>query len=180
MDVERGRRPERPAIVVMGVSGSGKSTVGRALAERLGLEYAEGDEFHPPANIAKMEAGRPLNDEDRLPWLKAIAEWLGERLREGRGGVVSCSTLKRWYRDLLREADPGVWFLHLHVDQKAIVARVAARTGHFMPVSLVESQFAALEPLQPDEDGAVVSAAEPVAQIVAEAVGLLEAWQREG
>lgn len=163
-----------PVVVVSGVSGSGKSTVGRALAGRLGVEYTEGDEFHPPANIAKMAEGRPLTDEDRYPWLEAVAEWIGERLRAGAGGVVACSALKRRYRDLLRGAGPGgVWFLHLDADRELAAARVAARTGHFMPPSLVGSQFEALEPLEPDEAGAVIAADTPLETLVARAVGLL-------
>ncbi|MEO3786783.1 gluconokinase [Actinocorallia sp. B10E7] len=169
MDVER----TRPVVVVMGVSGSGKTTVGRMLAERLGVEYAEGDEFHPAGNVAKMASGLPLDDEDRCPWLSAIAGWIAERLRSGRGGVVSCSALKYRYRDVLRQAGPGVRFLHLDVDRETTAARVARRTGHFMPVSLVESQFEALEPLRPDEQGGVVDAGSPPEETVENAVALL-------
>ncbi len=158
----------------MGVSGSGKTTIGRMLAERLDVEYAEGDEFHPPGNVAKMAAGLPLNDEERYPWLAAVAEWIGERLRSGEGGVVACSALKRRYRDVLRGAGPGVRFLHLDVDQGAVAARVAARAGHFMPVSLVGSQFEALEPLHSDEQGAVVDAGQPPEETVEDAVERLE------
>ncbi len=154
MDVERGR----PVVVVMGVSGSGKTTVGRLLALSLGVEYADGDAFHPSENVAKMTSGRPLDDEDRRHWLDTVAEWIEERLRNGRGGVVSCSALKRRYRDVLRRAGSGVWFLQLDVDLETIEARVAERTGHFMPVSLVESQFAMLEPLGSDERGVIVDA----------------------
>ncbi|MFI0901370.1 gluconokinase [Streptomyces sp. NPDC020983] len=141
-------------IVVMGVSGSGKSTVGGLLAERLGVEYAEADDFHPAANVAKMAAGQPLDDADRAPWLDAIAEWIAGR--GDRGGVVSCSALRRRYRDRLRAAGSGVFFLHLDGSPELIAARLAARTGHFMPAGLLGSQFGALEPLDADEPGAAV------------------------
>lgn len=157
-------------IVVMGVSGSGKTTVGRVLAERLGVPYAEADEFHPAANVEKMAAGHPLTDEDRWPWLRTIGEWITERA--GRGGVVTCSALKRGYRDLLRSAAPGeVWFLHLAGDRAVIADRLGARTGHFMPAALLDSQFADLEPLAADEPGLTVDVArspEEIAQSVIE------------
>jgi len=153
-------------IVVMGVSGSGKTTIGRALAEGLGVDYAEADDFHPAANIAKMAAGIPLDDQDREPWLRAVAAWIdGERLA-GRGGVVACSALKRSYRDILRSAQPDLFFLHLTGTQDLASERVAARTDHFMPAALVRSQFEALEPLQPDELGMAVDAAQPPDRIV--------------
>jgi gluconokinase len=158
-------------VVVMGVTGSGKSTVGRLLAERLGVPYAEADSFHPPANVAKMAAGQPLDDADRYPWLIAIGDWIRSRI--GLGGVVSCSALKYAYRDLLRTAYPGLWFLHLDADPQTIARRVAVRTGHFMPVSLVESQFAALEPLRPEERGLVVDAAQPPDAIVTATVAAI-------
>ncbi|MFF8813171.1 gluconokinase [Streptomyces pactum] len=138
-------------VVVMGVSGTGKSTVGALLADRLGVPYAEGDAFHSPANIAKMSAGTPLDDADRLPWLDAIGAWA--RDHRSTGGVVSCSALKRSYRDRLRAAAPGLFFLHLTGDRDLIAERMAARTGHFMTGALLDSQFATLEPLQPDETG---------------------------
>jgi gluconokinase len=141
-------------IVVMGVSGSGKTTVGQALAARLGVKYAEADEFHPPANIAKMSAGQPLTDDDRWPWLQAIAEWIGEH--EDPGAVVTCSALKRPYRDLLRSGGP-VFFVHLDGTKELIAARLAQRKGHFMPPALLDSQLADLEPLHPDEPGVVLN-----------------------
>ncbi|NJP47434.1 gluconokinase [Actinacidiphila epipremni] len=144
-----------PVVVVMGVSGSGKSTVGGLLAERLGVVYAEADDFHPAANIAKMSAGHPLDDADRAPWLDAIAAWIAER--GGRGGVVSCSALRRRYRDRLRAAAPDLFFLHLDGSAELIGSRLAARMQHFMPPGLLRSQFEALEPLAADESGAVVS-----------------------
>ncbi len=146
--------PQLPVIVVMGVSGSGKSTVGGLLAERLGVPYAEADDFHPPANIAKMSAGHPLDDADREPWLDAIAHWIAER--RGQGGVVSCSALRRRYRDRLRATAPDLFFVHLDGPPELIAARLAARMEHFMPSQLLRSQFDALEPLEPDEAGALV------------------------
>lgn len=140
-------------IVVMGVSGSGKSTVGRGLAERLGVDYAEADEFHPPENIAKMSSGTPLTDDDRWPWLGAIATWIGEH---PQGGVVTCSALKRKYRDVLRRGG-DVFFLHLDGSRELIAARLAERKGHFMPPALLDSQIADLEALNPDEPGTVLS-----------------------
>ncbi|KJY19459.1 MULTISPECIES: gluconokinase [unclassified Streptomyces] len=142
-------------IVVMGVAGTGKTTVGRLLAERLGLPYAEGDAFHPAANVAKMAAGHPLDDADRWPWLDAVGEWI--RNRAGRcGGVIAASSLKRAYRDRLRAAAPRAVFVHLTGERPLIEERMAARRGHFMPTTLLESQFATLEPLQDDELGVAV------------------------
>jgi gluconokinase len=143
-----------PLVVVMGVAGSGKTTVGRRLAARLGLAYAEADDFHPPENVAKMAAGTPLDDADRAPWLDAIAVWLCEH--DGEGGVVTCSALRRRYRDRLRAAAPDVFFLHLDGPEALIAHRLAARTGHFMPPALLRSQIDALEPLEPGERGAVI------------------------
>ncbi|WP_078314857.1 gluconokinase [Mycobacterium sp. D16Q16] len=142
-----------PVVVVMGVAGVGKSTVAQALAQRLGAPCAEGDDFHPEANIAKMSAGIPLDDSDRWPWLQRIAEWMSERGREGSGGVVTCSALKRRYRDVLRAGYPDAFFVHLSGDRALIGDRMAHRAGHFMPTSLLDSQFEILEPLQPDEKG---------------------------
>ncbi len=145
-----------PVIVVMGVSGVGKTTVARLLAHRLGLPYAEADDFHPAANIAKMSAGIPLDDQDREPWLRALGAWLGERAGAGTGGVVTCSALKRSYRDILRDACPEAYFLHLTGSHDLVGDRIAHRTGHFMPPSLLDSQYATLEPLQADESGTVL------------------------
>ena len=152
-------------VVVMGVSGSGKTTVGRAVADRLGVPYAEADDFHPRANIEKMSAGHPLTDADRQPWLAVIAAWIAERSRDG-GGVVSCSALKRRYRDQLRAVADRVWFLHLDGTRALIAARLADRTDHFMPPALLDSQLADLEPLDPDEPGLVVDIAVPPKEIV--------------
>ena len=155
----------RPIAVVMGVSGSGKTTVGQELAARLGVPYADADEFHPPANIAKMSAGVPLDDTDRAPWLRAIAGWLADH--RATGAVVSCSALKRRYRDILRAPVGHLPFLHLDGDPGVVAQRVAQRPGHFMPASLVASQFADLEPLGPDEEGMVADLAAPVDDVVA-------------
>ncbi|MGH3912899.1 MAG: gluconokinase [Pseudonocardiaceae bacterium] len=157
----------------MGVTGCGKTTIGRLLAERLGVVYAEADSFHPPANVAKMAAGRALDDDDRYPWLAAIAGWITARGDAGEGAVVSCSALKYRYRALLRQAHAKVWFLHLDADRDLITRRVAGRSDHFMPVSLVDSQFQALEPLRPDEMGTVIDASAPLDDIVATAVACL-------
>ncbi|MDF3290378.1 gluconokinase [Streptomyces silvisoli] len=158
-------------VVVMGVSGSGKSTVGGLLAERLGVPYAEADDFHPPANIAKMSAGHPLDDADRSPWLDAIAAWITDRGREG--GVVSCSALKRSYRDRLRAAAPDLFFVHLDGPPELIASRLAARMEHFMPAGLLRSQLEALEPLEPDEAGAVITIDGGPAQIAERAFAAL-------
>ncbi|WP_067806899.1 gluconokinase [Nocardia beijingensis] len=160
-----------PVIVVMGVSGSGKTTVGVRLAEVLGVEYAEGDDFHPPANIVKMSAGTPLDDADRAPWLDALAAWMAER--SGHGAVVTCSALKRAYRDRLRGRVPGVFFLHLDAPREELERRVTGRRGHFMPASLLDSQLATLERLDPDERGSTVDATRPPQDVVRAAVAAL-------
>ncbi|MEU9184560.1 gluconokinase [Streptomyces sp. NPDC048484] len=141
-------------VVVMGVAGTGKTTIGPLLANRLGVPYAEGDDFHPEANIAKMTAGTPLTDEDRWPWLEAIGAWAHGRT--GLGGVVSSSALKRAYRDRIRSAAPDVVFVHLTGDRTLIEDRMAHRKGHFMPTALLDSQFGTLQPLQADETGVAV------------------------
>ena len=151
-------------LVVMGVTGSGKTTVGRALSRRLGVPFADADDFHSPANIAKMTAGIPLDDADRLPWLRAVGGWLAEHT--DTGAVMSCSALKRNYRDILREAAPSVRFVHLDGGPDVIRRRLLARHGHFMPASLIESQFQTLEPLGPDEDGVVLDFDRPVDELV--------------
>jgi gluconokinase len=163
-------QPTPPLVVVMGVSGSGKSTVGAALAQRLGVPFVDADDLHPEANIAKMAAGIPLDDDDRWPWLEAVARWLaGHR---DTGGVASCSALKRAYRDVLTHGAPSTVFLHLHGDRDVLAERVAARPGHFMPAALIDSQFATLEPLAPDERGHVIDVAQPVDDLLDECVRL--------
>lgn len=130
----------------MGVSGSGKTTVGKKLAERLGYGFRDGDEFHPESNVAKMRSGTPLNDEDRRPWLESIQAHMRAEHEAGRGGVVACSGLKEVYRDLLLRGEPWVRFIHLTGPKEVIAERMQARPGHFMPVTLLESQLATLEP----------------------------------
>jgi gluconokinase len=146
-------------LVVMGVSGAGKSTVAAALAARLGRPMAEGDEFHPPSNVAAMAAGRPLTDADRAPWLAAIRAWITARDQAGESTVVTCSALRRAYRDRLREGPGRVRFVDLDVPRAELAERLAERRGHFMPASLLDSQLDTLEPLAPDEDGVVVAPA---------------------
>ena len=143
-----------PVLVLMGVSGCGKSTVAALLAGRLGWDFEEGDELHPPANIAKMAAGHPLDDEDRQPWLEQVAAWIRERTDAGRPGIITCSALKRSYRDVLR--GDRVEFVYLAGTREQIAKRLAARHGHFMPAALLDSQFAALEPPMPDENAITV------------------------
>jgi gluconokinase len=156
-------------IVVMGVSGSGKSTVGAALAQRLRVPFRDADDFHPPANIAKMTAGQPLDDDDRYPWLEAIGEWLADH---PDGGVMSCSALKRKYRDQLRRHCADVEFLHLSGSPEVIGRRQASRPGHFMPASLLASQFQTLEPLEPDEGGVTIDVDQDIDSIVDDYVAL--------
>jgi gluconokinase len=158
-------------IVVMGVSGSGKSTVGAALGQRLRVPFADADDFHPDANIAKMTAGHALDDDDRRPWLDAIGEWLAAH---PGGGVMSCSALKRAYRDQLREHCADVVFLHLAGTPELIGRRQASRPGHFMPASLLASQFETLEPLTADEHGVDISVDQDIDSIVDEYVALTE------
>ncbi|MGV9286952.1 gluconokinase [Streptomyces sp. NPDC003719] len=160
-------------VVVMGVAGTGKTTIGPLLAARLGVPYAEGDDFHPPANIAKMTAGTPLTDEDRWPWLDAIGGWAHGRA--GLGGVVSSSALKRSYRDRLRDAAPGVVFVHLTGSRELIGDRMSHRAGHFMPTALLDSQFATLQPLEPDEAGVAVDVAGSPEEITERAADALKA-----
>ncbi|SDS52626.1 gluconate kinase, SKI family [Nocardioides scoriae] len=157
-------RTAPPLVVVMGVSGSGKSTVGAALAQRLGVPYADADDFHPEANIAKMTAGQALDDHDRGPWLDAVGAWLRDHGESG--GVMSCSALKRSYRDQLRAHAPRAELVHLHGTREVIARRQASRPGHFMPASLLDSQFATLEPLGEDEAGQVIDVDQSVDAVV--------------
>ena len=136
-------------LVLMGVSGCGKSTIAALLAGRLGWPFAEGDDLHPPENVAKMRSGHPLSDADRTPWLERIAAWIDAQVGAGHSAIVTCSALKRSYRDLLRRQQ--VTFVYLRGDREQIAARLATRQGHFMPVGLLDSQFADLEPPAADE-----------------------------
>ena len=145
-------------LVVMGVSGSGKSTIAQGLADRLGWPFRDGDGFHPPANVAKMASGQPLTDADRWPWLEAIAAWIDSTIATGGHGIVACSALKRAYRDILARQHPeAVRFVFLDGTKALIGARIGARHGHFMPPALLDSQFAALEPPGEDERPIAVS-----------------------
>ncbi|ANH40164.1 Thermoresistant gluconokinase [Nocardioides dokdonensis FR1436] len=153
----------------MGVSATGKSSVARRLAELHECDFIEGDDLHPRANVAKMEAGDPLTDEDRWPWLARVAQTMREQADAGRSSVVTCSALKRAYRDRLREDVADVWFLHLHAPAAVLEDRMSRRTRHFMPVSLLASQLATLEPLAPAEHGRVVDVTPPLDDVVAAA-----------
>ncbi|MFL6054703.1 MAG: gluconokinase [Actinoallomurus sp.] len=154
-----------PIVLIIGVSGSGKTTIGAMLAGRLGWKYAEADDFHPPANVEKMAEGVPLTDEDRWPWLRAIATWMQEQTDPA---VVTSSALKRKYRDILRESRPDLRLVYLDGSKELIAARLAARHGHFFPRQLLDSQFADLEPPAPDEDALVVSIDQSIENIVEE------------
>lgn len=170
----------------MGVAGCGKSTVMAALAERLGWATAEGDDFHSPENVAKMRAGIPLSDEDRGPWLSALAGWIGEREAAPGGAdgeadedaIVTCSALKRAYRDMLREGHESVVFVHLEVPVAELEGRLHARQGHYMPPALLASQLETLEPLEADEPGWSVPAEGGPERVVAAIVALLEPRER--
>ena len=168
-----------PAIIVMGVAGSGKTSVGGALSERLGFPFRDGDEFHPAANVAKMSSGVPLTDEDRWPWLDAI----GKAVRDAGddGIIVACSALRRVYRDRLRAAaGRPIVFVHLTGSRALLAERLAARKGHFMPPSLLDSQLATLEPPGPGERALAVSVEPPVATIADEVVAKLPAFAAAG
>ena len=160
-------------LVVMGVSGSGKTTVGALLAGRLGWSFAEADDFHPAANITKMRSGIPLDDSDRLPWLQAIAAQIDRWRAEGRSGVVTCSALKRRYRDIIIGDRPEVRIVYLKGDRELIAHRLAARHGHFMPASLLDSQFAELEEPGPEERPIIVQIGDPPAVLVEQIIATL-------
>jgi carbohydrate kinase (thermoresistant glucokinase family) len=152
----------------MGVSGCGKSTVAVTLAKKLGWVFAEGDDFHPPANIAKMRSGYPLNDNDRIPWLDSIAAWIDARLHNGETGIVTCSALKHSYRAILARGRPEVLFVYLQGTLKTVSAHLEGRIGHFMPASLLSTQFEVLEEPSADERYIAVDAAKPVPAIIKE------------
>jgi gluconokinase len=165
-------------VVVMGVSATGKTRVGEQVADELGCEFIEGDDLHPRQNIEKMTKGVPLTDEDRWPWLQAIAEMIAVRDHDGASTVVTCSALKRRYRDVLRHAAP-MFFLHLHAPFEVLEARMQHRTKHFMPTGLLRSQFEALEDLGDDEPGAVVDVTPPLDEVVEEAVNAVRVHYTE-
>ncbi|MFI2754007.1 gluconokinase [Cellulomonas sp. P22] len=154
-----------PHLVVMGVAGSGKTTVARLLAARLGRPFLEADDLHPTANVAKMTAGIPLTDADRGPWLRTIRDWMTAQTEAGRASVLTCSALRVTYRDVLRGAKGDVRFIHLALPPEVLAARLAARRDHFMPTSLLASQLATLEPLTSDEAGCTVEAVAPAAEL---------------
>jgi gluconokinase len=160
-------------VVVMGVSGSGKTTVAKAISTSTGLRFAEADEFHSEFNVAMMRAGVPLDDADRWPWLRALAAWVADRCAEGVSTVLACSALKRSYRDVLRQGSPGMQFVHLDGPAEVIRARLSTRAGHYMPASLLDSQIATLEPLQADESGLVLDVRLPPDDLVTAAVSRL-------
>ncbi len=162
----------------MGVSGVGKTTVAKGISTILGWTFAEGDAFHPETNVSKMASGQSLNDDDRWPWLRSIGDWMSEEIEGGRSAVVTCSALRRVYRDLLREGRPEVVFCHLTADPELIGDRMARRTDHYMPASLLPSQLATLEPLEPDEPGAEVSTVGEPAQVIARALAALDLTPR--
>ena len=162
------------ALVVMGVSGSGKSTVAEHLAARIGWRYVDGDLFHPPANVAKMSAGHPLTDEDRWPWLQAIADEIDRLAAAGSRAVVACSALKRAYRDILVHGREDVRIVYLDGTQDLIAKRLAARKGHFMPPGLLDSQFRTLEPPQPSERPVTISIDAAVEDIINDIVRQLD------
>jgi len=156
----------------MGVAGVGKSTIAHGLANELELDLAEGDEFHPPANVEKMTSGVPLTDADRWPWLEALADWTAQQRAAGRSTVLTCSALRRAHRDVLRRPAPDTFFVHLYGTEDLLCQRMEAR-DHFMPVSLLRSQFETLEDLEPDERGVAVDVALPVEEVTARALNAL-------
>ncbi|CCV07881.1 gluconate kinase 2; gluconate transport, GNT I system [Mesorhizobium metallidurans STM 2683] len=162
-----------PAIVVMGVAGCGKSAVGEALAVRLDAVFIEGDRLHPPENVARMARGEPLTDALRQEWLDAIGQRIAASVASGQGVVAACSALKRRYRERLRGFHKDIVFLYLEIDPATAKRRVASRQGHFMPASLVDSQFATLEAPAADERALTLDATRPIADSVASAINLL-------
>lgn len=166
-------------MVIMGVSGSGKSTVGRLLGERLGVLFIDGDDLHPAANKDKMRTGTPLDDNDRRPWLQEIGRTLKARQKGGAGVIVACSALKRRYRDLLREHAPDVVFLHLQGTADTLSARMAARKHEFMPATLLVSQLEVLEPLEADERHVLLDIRQSPAELAEQAAAAVEGFAAE-
>jgi gluconokinase len=164
------RRQRLVTVVLMGVAGSGKSSVMAALVARLGWPALEGDALHPPANVAKMAAGSPLSDVDRAPWLDAVGDWISAREAERQSSLATCSSLRRTYRDVLRRGRPSVWFVHLDAARDVLEARIRRREGHFMPASMLDSQLATLEPLEADEPGTTLDATGTPDEIAARVV----------
>lgn len=162
-------------LIVAGVAGSGKTTVGTLLADRLGWQFADADAFHPAANIARMRAGVPLTDADREPWLRAVAAWMDSQISAGRSGVITCSALKRAYRDHLLAGRPAATMVLLDVSRDVLAGRLTSRHGHFFPEKLLDSQLADLEPPAPDERVMTVPADGDAEQIAARILGSLDA-----
>jgi carbohydrate kinase (thermoresistant glucokinase family) len=160
-------------VVVMGVASAGKTTVGEGLAQALAWPFRDADSFHPASNVAKMSAGLPLTDADRWPWLDAIVSWMDARAAAGEHGVVTCSALKRAYRDRLRTSHAAVRFVHLHGSRDLLAARIAARADHFMPASLLDSQLATLEPPAAEEAALDIDISRDPGDIVRELAAIL-------
>ncbi len=158
--------PDPDVVIVMGVSGSGKTTIAKGISTVMGWEFAEGDAFHSEANVEKMRSGQPLTDEDRWPWLESIGDWISAKEAAGESAVVTCSALRRVYRDLLRRDRPHVRFLHIEAPTELIQDRMEHRPGHYMPPSLLPSQLATLEPLGSDEPGTTVPNQGTAAQVL--------------
>jgi carbohydrate kinase (thermoresistant glucokinase family) len=168
--------PAPLAIVVMGVSGSGKSTVGELVAQRLRVDFIDADDLHPASNKAKMAAGTALTDDDRWPWLAKVGSAMKDETDDGRSVVVACSALRKVYRDALRHAAAGpVFFVHLHGTPQLLSDRLGARRGHFMPTTLLDSQLATLEQLEPDEQGVVLDIAMTPERLADAAIAALSA-----
>ncbi|OUJ01295.1 gluconokinase [Acetobacter cibinongensis] len=162
-------------LVVMGVSGSGKTTIAEGLHKELGWPFQEGDALHPQHNVQKMAAGIPLTDEDRLPWLNQCRAWLDQCAQAGSGAILTCSALKRSYRDVLRASGLDLIFIHLTTDHNTLLKRVTNRSGHYMPASLLPSQINTLEPPEADERALEVDATAPAADIIAKILSTLKA-----
>lgn len=176
----RAHQGHPPVLVVMGVSGSGKTTIAREIAERLGWPFEEGDALHPERNVAKMHAGVPLTDEDRAPWLERVAAWIDHQRERGEPGVITCSALKRAYRRIVAGDRPEVRVVYLRGSRDVIAERLADRKGHFMPADLLQSQFDALEEPSPDEDALTVDIDQPPDRVAAEVIRLLGAAASAG
>lgn len=159
-------------LIVMGVAGTGKSTVAAAVAARLGWPLAEGDDLHPESNVRKMASGQPLDDDDRRPWLDRVATWIDDRIAAGEPGIITCSALRRRYRDVLRRDE--VTFVHIAGDREMILERMRNRTDHYMPPSLLDSQFAALEPPGADERSIEVGIVRPPEEQADEIIARLD------
>lgn len=173
--MSRVREPLPPLVVVMGVSGSGKTTIGTLVAHELGVEFIDGDSLHPLENVQKMAAGTPLDDDDRWPWLEIVGRTLHEHGERREGLVVACSALKRVYRERIRSQAPSALFLHLDGTVEVLTRRIEGRSGHFMPAALLESQIETLEPLAQEEGGYVLNIDQPVADMVDDAFTRLRA-----